>query len=119
MLNQCKEVEIMMIRQYLRETFSRLVDAIQAAWSRVQAQGPEMADKVASTVGRFFTSPLTDTEYALLKRVSGIMGTAAAVYIIYMAGIQNAVVIFGLCVMLALALYQVNGWALTQGQESH
>jgi hypothetical protein len=108
----------MKIMEYLRETFIRVVDITETTWSRLQEQGPEMAEKVVTKIGGFFTSPLGETEYALLKRVSGIMGTAAAVYLIYMAGIQNALVLFGLCLILAFGLYKLNGLTLNRGQES-
>jgi hypothetical protein len=58
-------------------------------------------------VGGFLASPLTDAEYALLKRVSGIMGTAVAVYITLIAGLKTAVVVLGLCVVLSLALQKL------------
>jgi hypothetical protein len=107
----------MKIMEYLRETFIRVVDIIETAWSRLQEQGPEMAEKVVTKIGWFFTSPLSESEYGLLKRVSGILGIAAAVYLIYTAGVQNALVLFGLCLMLAFALYKINGLALNQSQE--
>jgi uncharacterized membrane protein YkgB len=59
-------------------------------------------------VGGFLTSPLTDAECALLKWVSGIMGTEVAVYITLMAGLKTAVVVLGLCVALSLALQKLS-----------
>ena len=59
-------------------------------------------------VAEFMTSPLTDTEYALLKRVSGIVGTAVAVYLTIAAGISTALVVIGLCLLLSIGLYKVS-----------
>jgi hypothetical protein len=60
-------------------------------------------------IGGFFTIPLSHTDYALLKRVSGIMGTAVVVYLTVAAGMSTALVVLGLCLLLSLGLYKVNG----------
>jgi hypothetical protein len=39
------------------------------------------------------------------------MGTAVALYITLMAGIQTAIMVFGLCVALTFALYWFTGGA--------
>lgn len=67
-------------------------------------------------VAEFMTSPLTDTEYALLKRVSGIVGTAVAVYLTIAAGISTALVVLALCLFFSVGLYKVTGAALKQDQ---
>jgi hypothetical protein len=97
----------MTIIDRLKTWVSRATAKIQAAWSRLEEQGSELQDKVLDTVGGFLTSPLTETEYAVLKRVSGIMGTAVAVYITLMAGFGTALIVFGLCLVLMFGLYKI------------
>ena len=70
----------MKIVKYLEETFTRIREKVMVAWSRLRGQDSEILDRLKQTVAGFLTSPLSDTEYALLKRVSGIVGTAVAVY---------------------------------------
>jgi hypothetical protein len=52
-------------------------------------------------VAGFFTNPLSETEYALLKRVSAIVGTAVAVYLTIAAGISTALVVRTLCLFFS------------------
>ncbi len=96
-----------MIIGWLNSWFSWLKKHVQAAWARLEEKGPELQDKARQAVGGFFTSPLSETEYALLKRVSGIVGTAVAVYITLMAGPTTAVVVFCLCLFFSFGLYKV------------
>jgi hypothetical protein len=102
-----KEAIGMTIIDRLKTWVSYATAKIQAAWSRWEEQGTELQGKVLDTVGGFLTSPLTETEYAVLKRVSGIMGTAVAVYITLMAGFGTALVVFGLCLVLMFGLYKI------------
>ncbi len=39
--------------------------------------------------------------------MSGIVGTAVAVYVTLMAGVKTAGVVFGLCVLFSFGLYQI------------
>jgi hypothetical protein len=97
-----------MIVTCLKSLFSSLKEKAQSAWSRWREQALlHSLEKGKMGVGGFLTSPLTDAEYALLKRVSGIMGTAVAVYITLMAGLKTALIVLGLCVVLSLALQQL------------
>jgi hypothetical protein len=114
MLAYRKEVKVMKLIEWLRRSFIRIVDCIEAAWFKLLDQGPEMAEKAMATIGRFFTSPLSETEYALLKRVSGIMGTAVALYLTLLAGIKTTMIVLGLAIVLGLVLYKINGAPLGQ-----
>jgi len=99
----------MKIAQYLQEAFSWMNSKIQAAWPRWREEGPEIRQTVVAKVAGFLTGPLNKTEYALLKRVSGIVGTAVALYLIVAAGLITALVVLGLCLLLSLGLYQLSG----------
>jgi hypothetical protein len=106
----------MTIIEHLKAVRYWVTDKVRAACSRLRGQSIKTQDKALATVGGFLTSPLNETEYALLKRVSGIMGTAVAVYITLMAGIATAMVVFGLCLLLSYGLYQVSTQTLEQAQ---
>ena len=106
----------MKIVQYLGDTFSRLKEKVKAAWSRLREQDPEILDRLKETVAGFLTSPLSDTEYALLKRVSGIVGTAVAVYLTLAAGLNMALVVLGLCLFFSVGLHKITGQAQEPGQ---
>ncbi len=54
-------------------------EKVRNAWSRVREQAPEIQRQVREGISGFLTGPLSETVYALLKRVSGIVGTAVAV----------------------------------------
>ncbi len=97
----------MMIIERLKALVYWVADKVRAAWSRLREQRIETQRKALAAVGGFLTSPLNETEYAILKRVSGIVGTAVAVYIALMAGIATALVVLGLCLLLSYGLYQV------------
>ena len=109
----------MKIVQYLQDAFTWMKSKIQAAWSpsRWQGEGPEIGHTAMTKVAGFLTSPLSETEYALLKRVSGIVGTAVAVYLTIAAGLVTALVVLGLCLILWVALYQVTGNGPCLGEE--
>jgi hypothetical protein len=98
--------------------FSRLKEKVMAAWSRLQEQDPVILDRLKETVAGFLTSPLSDTEYALLKRVSGIVGTAVAVYLTLAAGLNMALVVLGLCLCFSVDLHKVTGQVYEPGQEA-
>ncbi len=59
--------------------FSWFKEKVRNSWSRVQEEAPVIQNKVREGIWGFLTGPLSETEYALLKRVSGIVGTAVAV----------------------------------------
>jgi hypothetical protein len=99
----------MKIVQYLRAMFSRLKEKVKVAWSRLRGQDLVILDRLKETAAGFLTSPLSDTEYALLKRVSGIMGTAVAVYLVLAAGLNMALVVIGLCLCFSIGLHKVTG----------
>jgi hypothetical protein len=113
-------VKVMKIVQYLQAAFSWIKEKTQAAWSHLQEQAPEFRDKSMVKVIGFLTSPLSETEYALLKRVSGIVGTAVAVYLTLSAGLSTALVVLGICLILSIGLYRVSGpgHCLVQGLPS-
>ena len=107
----------MKIAQCLKDGFSWMKSKIQAACSRWLDEGPEIGRRVVVKVAGFLTSPLNETEYALLKRVSGIMGTAVAVYLTVAAGLGTALVILGLCLILSIGLYQLSNPGVCLVQE--
>jgi hypothetical protein len=108
----------MKIVQYLQSALTRIKEKVEAAWSRLREQDHEILDRVEKTVTGFLTSPLSDTEYALLKRVSGIVGTAMAVYLTIAAGMNMALVVIGLCLFFSVGLHKVSGQVQEQGQEA-
>ncbi len=59
-------------------------------------------------IGGFLTAPLSETEYAFLKRVSGVVGTVMAVYLTVATGLVTALVILGLCLFLSIGLYKLS-----------
>jgi hypothetical protein len=108
----------MKIVQYLEDAFFRIMEKVKAAWSRLREQDPEILDRLKETITGFLISPLSDTEYALLKRVSGIVGTAVAVYLTIAAGLNMALVVLGLCLFFSVGLYKVTGLVQEQGQSA-
>jgi hypothetical protein len=108
----------MKIIQYLRDMFFRLKEKVMAAWSRLREQDPVTLNGLKQTVAGFLTSPLSDTEYALLKRVSGIVGTAVAVYLTLAAGLNMALVVLGLCLFFSVGLHKVTVQVREPGQEA-
>jgi hypothetical protein len=108
----------MKIVLYLRDMLSRLKEKVTVAWSRLREQDPVTLNGLKQTVAGFLTSPLSDTEYALLKRVSGIVGTAVAVYLTLAAGLNMALVVLGLCLFFSVGLHKVTGRVREPGQEA-
>src|SRR5665647_86244 len=108
----------MKIVKYLEEIFTRIREKVMVAWSRLRKQDPVILDRLKQTVAGFLTSPLSDTEYALLKRVSGILGTAEAVYLTLAAGLNMALVVLGLCLCFSVGLHKVTGHIREPGQEA-
>ena len=106
----------MKIVKYLEETYTRIREKVMVAWSRLWEQDPMTLDRLQETVSDFLCSPLTDTEYALLKRVSGIVGTAVAVYLTLAAGLNMALVVIGLCLCFAVGLHKATGQVREQDQ---
>jgi hypothetical protein len=99
----------MKIVQYLQDAFSWMKSKSHAAYSRWRDEGPEIGHAAMAQVGAFLTAPLNDVEYALLKRVSGIVGLAVAVYVTVAAGLITALLVLALCLILSVGLYQVSG----------
>jgi hypothetical protein len=99
----------MKIVNYLEAMFSRLRKKIKVTWSRLREQDSVIMDMLKETVAGFLTSPLSDTEYALLKRVSGIVGTAVAVYLTLAAGLNMALMVLGLCLCFSIGLHKITG----------
>ena len=108
----------MKIVKYLENAFTRIRDKVKVAWSRLREQDSETLDRLKETVAGFLTSPLSDTEYALLKRVSGIVGTAVAVYLTLAAGLNMALVVLGLCLCFSVGLHKVTIQVREPGQEA-
>jgi hypothetical protein len=108
----------MKIVNYLIDMFSRLKEKVRVAWSRLRGQGSETLHGLKGTVAGFLTSPLSDIEYALLKRVSGIVGTAVAVYLVLAAGLNVALVVLVLCLCFSIGLHKVTGQMREPGQEA-
>jgi hypothetical protein len=106
------------ILQYLKDAFTRIREKVKVAWSRLRKQDPVTLDRLKETVNDFLTSPLSDTEYALLKRVSGIVGTAVAVYLTLAAGLNMALVVLGLCLCFSVGLHKVTVLVREPGQEA-
>jgi hypothetical protein len=104
--------------QYLRDMFSLLKEKVMAAWSRLREQDPVILDRLKETVAGFFTCPLSNAEYALLNRVSGIVGTAVAVYLTLAAGLNMALVVLGLCLSFSEGLYKVTHQAKEQNKQA-
>ncbi len=96
-----------MIAKWIIGWSSWLKEMVQNVWSRVQAKAPEIQRQAREGIGGFLAGPLSETEYALLKRVSGIVGTAVAVYVTLMAGAKTAGIVFGLCVLFSFGLYRI------------
>jgi hypothetical protein len=107
---------VMKIVQYLQDAFSWMKSKIQAARSRWRDECPEIGHTVVAKVTGFLASPLSETEYALLKRVSGIVGTAVAVYLTLAAGLSTALVVLAICLILSVGLYRVSGPGLCLAQ---
>jgi hypothetical protein len=108
----------MQIVPYLKDMVSRLKEKVMAAWSRLRDQDPVTLNGLKQTVAGFLASPLSDTEYALLKRVSGIVGTAVAVYLTLAAGLNMALVVLGLCLCFSVGLHKVTVQVREPGQEA-
>jgi hypothetical protein len=108
----------MKIVKYLEDASTRIKEKVMAAWSRLREQDPEILDRLKQTVSGFLTSPLSDTEYALFKRVSGIVGTAVAVYLTLAAGLNMALMVLGLCLFFSVGLHKVTGQVREPGQEA-
>jgi hypothetical protein len=92
----------------VKSGFSCLKEKLCAAWERWRALASETQTKIKEDLGGFLTSPLSEAEYALLKRVSGIVGTAVTVYLIFSAGPGTALAVCGLCLCLLFGLYKFN-----------
>ncbi len=101
-------MKVTKIVRYLNDAFSWIMEKIPAVWSRWRQEAPEIKPKAMALVG-FLTTPLGETEYALLKRVSGIVSTAVAAYLTIAAGLTATLVILGLCLLLSIGLYKVSG----------
>jgi hypothetical protein len=103
--------------EWLRTALIRVLDCLEAVWSGVQDQGLRLADKVKATVEQFLFSPLSDIEYAVLKRVSGVIGTSAAIYVTVLAGFKTTIMVLGFSGLFAWALHQIHGTQPAQRQD--
>ena len=92
----------------MNSLLSWLQEKIRAAWSWLKDQSPVL-DQVRKNISGFLTSPLSDEEYALLKRVSAIVGTAVAVYLVFVAGTITIFVVIGRCCIFSFALHKITG----------
>ena len=91
-----------MILQYLRSIHSWLKEKSEVALAWLKQNGPVAQDNAK----QFLTSPLSEAEYALLKRISAIVGTALALYLVATSGLLTAIMVPGLCIGLALMLHK-------------
>lgn len=92
-----------MISQYLKSIYSWLKEKAEVALAWLKQHGPVARDNAKL----FLTSPLSEAEYALLKRVSAIVGTALALYLVATSGLLTAIMVPGLCIGLALVLHKL------------
>jgi hypothetical protein len=111
-MHKYKEVDLMSL-QDLKSRFSWFKEQVRTVWSKLRDQRPAVLDNLTEGIVGFLTSPLGEVEYALLKRVSGIIGTAVAVYLTFIAGMTNALVVIGLCLIFSFGLYKISGLAQT------
>jgi hypothetical protein len=106
----------MKIIQYLEAAFTRIKEKVNPASSRLRKEDTETLHRLKETVTGFLTSPLSDIEYALMKRVSGIVGTAVAVYLTLAASLNMALVVLALCLCFAVGLHKITDRVQEQGQ---
>jgi hypothetical protein len=115
-MQNVKEVNSMNLTEYLNAAYSWLQEKFQSVKSWLEDKAGEARHEVLAGAAEFLTNPMTVAEYALLKRVSGIVGTAVAVYITLTAGLKTAVMVFGLCAMFSYVLYRFSRSGLEQAQ---
>ncbi len=96
-----------MISHWISCLSSWFQEKVRNACAWAQEEAPEVQRQVRKGISGFLTGPLSETEYALLKRVSGIVGTTVAAYVTLMAGAKTAGLVFGLCVIFAFALHRI------------
>ena len=108
-----------MINQYLKSIYGWLQEKAKNTWNWLRQQVPMLCEKgqdyqrvVQEQVQWFCTSPLSRAEYALLKRVSAIVGTALALYLVVTAGLLKILMVAVLCLGLALLLHRFFGDAI-------
>ncbi len=95
-----------MILQDAKSLFSWLKEKVKAAWSWLKKQSPVLK-QTPRTVSSFLVSPMSQEEYALLKRISAIVGTAVAVYLVFVAGTTTVFVVIGLCFLFSFMLHKI------------
>ena len=101
-----------MIIQFLKSIHSWLREKAAAALAWLKQHGPVAQDNAK----QFLTSPLSEAEYALLKRISAIVGTALALYLVATSGLLTAIMVPGLCIGLALMLHKFAWDKSSEGQ---
>ncbi len=83
---------------YLKTIFSCWQEKLQAVLGKSQ-----------ETAVTLLTSPLGEVEYAVLKRVSGLVGTTLAVFLILCSDLFTSVMLIGIGIVLACLLAKVSG----------
>ncbi len=105
-----------MITQYLKSIFNWLRAKAQGIRDWLDQQipvvyerGQEFRRGAQEQMEWFCTSPLGKAEYALLKRVSGIVGTALALYLVVTSSLLQILMVTALCISLAWLLHRFFG----------
>ncbi len=98
-----------MIINRLKTLLSWIKEKALAAWTWTQEHAPVARDKAQATTIAFLTEPLSESEYALLRRISAIVGTSAALYLIAVSGVASSLIVIGICIAFALAVYKITG----------
>jgi hypothetical protein len=116
---------MMMINQYLKAIYGWLQEKAQniRAWLNQQVpvayeKSQEFRRGAQEQVQWFCTSPLCKAEYALLKRVSAIVGTALALYLVVTSGVVQVLMVAALCLGLSWLLHRFFGDASTEASIS-
>ncbi len=98
---------------YLKSIYNWLKAKAQDMRALLRQQVPAAYEKAQGfrrgaqeQVKWFCTSPLGKAEYAMLKRVSAIVGTALALYLVVTSGFMQVIMVTGLCVGLAWLLHR-------------
>ncbi len=105
-----------MINQYLKSMYFWLKEKANDVRAWLSQKVPVAYEKsqearlgAQEKVEWFCTSPLGKAEYALLKRMSAIVGTALTLYLVVTSGFLQILMVAGLCISLAWLLHQFFG----------
>lgn len=96
-----------MTMQNFKDYIAKIREQVKAVWSRLVEQCRPVCEKIQTQACRYLTTPLSEDEYAMLKRVSAIIGTAVALYLIATSGLKTVLVVTGLCLVLAVVLQKI------------